>query len=78
MELKVVKEQEMRADVCNCLFTILLIGVRLPDILEAYLHYSEVCKLVPLDKGMCVGSILPRYCIALSLGLSPKEPGLCF
>lgn len=56
MELKVVKEQEMRSDVCNCLFTIPLIGVRLPDILVPYLHYSEVCKLVPVNKGMCVGS----------------------
>ena len=46
----------MRADVCNCLFTIPLIGVRLPDILVPYLQYSEVCKLVPVSKGMCVGS----------------------
>ena len=46
----------MRAGVCNCLFTIPLPGVRLPDILVPYLHHSEVCKLVPVDKGMCVGS----------------------
>lgn len=46
----------MRADVCNCLFTRPLIGVRLPDILVPYLHFSEVCKLVPVNEGMCVGS----------------------
>lgn len=55
----------MQADVCNCLFTIPLIGVRLPDILVPYLQYSEVCKLVPVSKGMCVGSTsvaLQRTC----------------
>lgn len=31
----------MQADVCNCLFTIPLIGVRLPDILVPYLQCSE-------------------------------------
>lgn len=56
VESKVVKGQEMRADVCNCLFTTVLIGVRLPDILVPYLHCSEVCKLVPVNKGMCVRS----------------------
>lgn len=57
VELKVGKMQRMRADVCNCLFTTALIGVRLPDILVPYLHYSEVCKRVPVNEGMCVGSI---------------------
>ncbi len=69
VELKVVKEQGMRADVCNCLFTILLIGVRLPDILVPYLHDSEVCKLVPVNKGMCVGSTS----IALQCALTGTE-----
>lgn len=55
VELKVVQEREMRADVCNCLFTKPLIGVRLPDILIPYLQYSEVCILVPVNKGMYVG-----------------------
>lgn len=45
----------MRADVCNCLFTIPLIGVGLPDILVPYLHYSEVCKLVPVNMGDVCG-----------------------
>lgn len=45
----------MRADVCNCLFTILLIGVRLPDILVPYLQHSEVCKLVPVNTGVACG-----------------------
>lgn len=46
----------MRADVCSCLFTIPLVAVRLPDILLPYLHRCEVCKVVPVKKGMSVGS----------------------
>lgn len=55
-ELQVVKRQGMRTDVCNCLFTILLIGVRLPDILVPYLQHSEVCKMVPVNTGLCAKS----------------------
>lgn len=46
----------MRADVCSCLFTIPLLAVRLPDILLPYLHRYEVCKVVPVKKGLSVGS----------------------
>lgn len=52
----------MWADVCNCLFTIPLIGVGLPDILVPYLHYSEVCKLVPVNMGDDVGSASVALC----------------
>lgn len=45
----------MRADVCSCLFTIPLLAVRLPDILLPYLHRCEVCKVVPVKKGLSVG-----------------------
>lgn len=45
----------MRADVCNCLFTIPLIDVRLPDILLPYHHCSEAYKLLPV-KEVRVGS----------------------
>ena len=55
VESKVVKRQGMRADVCNCLFTTPLIGFRLPDILVPYLHFSEVCKLVPVNEGDVCG-----------------------
>lgn len=55
VELEVVKRQGMRADVCNCLFTIPLIGVRLPDILVPYLQHSEVCKLVPVNTRVACG-----------------------
>lgn len=40
----------MWADVCNCLFTIPLRGVRLPDILVPYLHCSEACRVVPVNR----------------------------
>lgn len=46
----------MRADVCSCLFTIPLIAVRLPDILLPYLHCCEVCRVVPVEKGLSMGS----------------------
>lgn len=68
----------MRADVCNCLFTIPLIAVRLPDILLPYLHGSEVRKLVPVEKEgkrkKACGGLHPGY----GSTPRPKEPGLCF
>lgn len=71
----VVKEQGMRADVCNCLFSIPLVGVRLPDILVAYLQHSEVCSLVPVNKGMCVGSI-SRVPLCALTGTESKRASL--